>query len=140
MSNNASATPVGSTHPVSGATLLRRLTFWTLLDSHEPTRNQAAGELEEWRHRDGRVVRSLTDGQQLKDAHRAVYLMDDGRTVAPWYVAGWSKENTITLTPFPVNVNEDGTPRLRADRPEPVDYSTWALGPRRAYHLKVREA
>lgn len=65
-----------------------------------------------------------------------MYLIDDGATVFVYYVAGWSHGDSITprilmLHPFPLSV---GT---RPDNGRPIDMSTWMLGPRRAYHLKV---
>lgn len=75
----------------------------------------------------------------LRDATRAVYLMDDGTTVAPYYVAGYHQDHQyVIIHPFPVNVNADGTPRMRADRDEQVNHDMWQLGPRRAYHVKLR--
>lgn len=77
------------------------------------------------------------EGSEWLDCHRAVYLIDDGATVTPLYVAGWhdaadGKIDRLFLQPFPVN--PDG--RTRPDG-RVIDYSTWQLGPRRCYHVKV---
>lgn len=76
----------------------------------------------------------IIDGNGIRDAYKAVYLLDDGLTVRAHYVAGW-QPNTgkVYLHPFPVN--PDG--RTRPDG-RVIDYSTWALGPRRCYHVKVQ--
>lgn len=80
----------------------------------------------------------LDHAYHLRDATKAIWLMDDGRTVQPFYVASWHEEHQhIILHPFPVKVNDDGTPRLRANDGRPVDFSNWQLGPRRAYHVKL---
>lgn len=86
------------------------------------------------------------------DAFSAVFLLDDGKTVEPRYVGGYWIDNDnesddvrayhsfkreVILSRFPVNVNADGTPILRADDKRPVDFSTWAIGPRTCYHLKT---
>ncbi len=71
----------------------------------------------------------------------STFIMDDGQNVVPWYVAGWHPERQyILLHRFPTNLDEHGDPILRADDQRPVDYSTWMLGPRRAYHVKLKEA
>ena len=103
------------------------------LDNHEPTRDFARifGEVYAANDTAPQTV-VLTPGADLKDAHRAVYLLDDGQTIRPHYVAGWNREDTtIYLHPFPTST---GT------RPDgrPVDMSNWFLGPRRAYHVKLR--
>jgi hypothetical protein len=114
----------------------------TALTNHEPvSRDFASGTL--YRYNAIDEVRGpgiiLEDASGLKDATNATYLVDDGRTVEAFYVTGWGPTDapdTIFLQPFPTNYNADGTPRLRADG-RPVDFSSWQLGPRRAYHLKV---
>ena len=80
----------------------------------------------------------IDDARQLRDYSHAVYLIDDGRTVRPYYVAAWHADHDYVIAhPFPTNFDADGTPRLRADDGRPVDHSSWQLGPRRAYHVKV---
>lgn len=75
----------------------------------------------------------------LRDATKAIYLMDDGHTVQPFYVAAWHPDGShVILHPFPTNWNADGTPHMRADRDEQVSFDNWQLGPRRAYHVKLR--
>lgn len=134
------------------------LQWSTALDNHEPIRGYAYGRAQ--RYSQGHV----TDGVvlwghgQLKDATRAFYLLDDGRTVRPYYVAGWLAEGTtwdennvarpgpnlhkadpdvyVVLHPFPVNYDAEGNRLMRPDG-RPVDHSYGLYGPRRAYHLKV---
>jgi hypothetical protein len=70
-----------------------------------------------------------------KDAHHAVYVLDFGDRVEVRYVSGWQpKGNLIYLQPFPLSV---GT---RPDNGRPIDMSTWMHKPRRAFHLKLKEA
>lgn len=116
---------------------------WTCAtDNYEPPRSYAHGE--GWYYDGetrgpGRSAIVLEAAMALKDATKALYLIDDGITVRPFYVAGWHPDGVhVLLNELPVNVKADGTPRLRADNNRPVDFSNWMLGPRRAYHLKVR--
>ena len=134
--------PVGWVNPNTGARFVRVLHFTSVLDNYDPPRNTGRSLLEEWHHPDGLITYRLIGWGEERDATRAVYLLDDGHSVRPYYVAGWQNGDTsrIMLHPFPVNVNDDGTPRLRADDGRPVDYGNWVLGPRRAYHLKITEA
>lgn len=117
------------------------LSYWVNLDNYDPAREEGTGTLEPRPIPDDRTAYILTgDLLAEKDIHKGVFLLDNGSSVTCWYAGGWSiGMSRIYLYPFPVNVNDDGTPRLRADRPEQVDYASWALGPRRAYHLKIRE-
>lgn len=130
---------VGWVNPNTGVTFTRVRQFTCAMDNHEPPRRVSNGVLEEWRGPDGsfHCYRLVGWGDE-PEAYRAVYLIDDGRTVVPLYVAGFSQEHGhITLHTFPVNFNEDGTPIMRADRAEQVDHSMWMRGPVRAYHLKI---
>lgn len=69
----------------------------------------------------------------LKDSERALYVLDDGSVVVPVWVAGWPQEGSeLWAQPFPVN---DGS--VRPDNGREVDFASWFLSPRRAYHLKV---
>jgi hypothetical protein len=113
----------------------------TQLDNHEPPRSWASGSLWTYTREDrGGEGIVIADVSELKDAHQATYIIDDGRTVKVFYVAAWHPEmRHVILHRLPTNFNEDGTPILRADDKRPVDYSNWMLGPRRSYHLKVRE-
>lgn len=113
-------------------------TYTTALDNHEPVREEARGILEEWLWPDTGETTYRIPGGVAQFATRAVFLIDDGRSVQPLYITGWSgDQDCLFLGHFPVNVNPDGSPRMRADRAEQVDYSTWMLGPHRAYHLKI---
>lgn len=134
--------PVGWVNPDTGARYVRNVLFGCALDNYEPVpRRLGHSLLEEWRETDGTIVYRLIGWGEETDATRALYLIDDGRTVRPYFVASWTNGDTsrILLHPFPVNVKPDGTPRLRSDNGQPVDYGTWMLGPRRAYHLKITE-
>jgi hypothetical protein len=118
-------------------------TFSTALDNYTPARSEASGTIETWVWPDtGAVSYRIPDGvSTFKEVTRAVFLIDDGHTVMPLYVSGWSgTHDRVFLAPFPVNVDADGNPRLREDNGRPVDFRTWMLGPQRAYHLKISEA
>jgi hypothetical protein len=113
-----------------------RIHWSTVTDNHPTPRGYASGEADVYAADvDGTRPETITllGADALRDAHRAVYLVDDGATVRPFYVAGWSPDGaTIHLHPMPT---ADG--RIRPDNGRPVDFSSWVLGPRRAYHLKV---
>lgn len=77
-------------------------------------------------------VLTYPDGDAPRDATDAIYVWDDGSQVIALYVAGHSPDGAkVYLMPFPTN----GAPR--ADNGRPADFSTWILGPRRAFHVKV---
>lgn len=113
------------------------------LDNYEPTRNYGHGRL--WKY--GRIDDTRGPGIILDPTGtplgpNMLVLVDDGATVTPYYVSGWGPTdapNLIFLSPFPTNVDETGAPILRANDGRPVDFSSWALGPTKCFHLKVRE-
>lgn len=110
------------------------------LDNYEPCpRRQTSGELFAAIGHNGPIV-VVVGIDELRDATSALYLIDDGRTVRPMYVAAWHpNEDHLILHDFPTNYDENGTRRTRPDG-RPVDFGMWQLGPRRTYHLKVRAA
>jgi hypothetical protein len=129
------------------------------LDAHEPTRDYGYGHGVQTDNAQGDtpvLVIWRTDfgpvGSKRHDSlHRDLFLVDDGHTITPMYVGCWStrdeSDDSLSLYPFPVNFQPDGTPRMTGDGvrnangnpSHPVDFGTWMLGPRRAWHLKVRE-
>ena len=115
------------------------------MDNHEPPRSEARGVVETWTWPDtGEESYRIPGGVSLfiGKSPRALFLLDDGRTVRPMCTSGWSGMNDrLFLAPVPVDFHPDGTPRMRADRPDrQVDYSTWLMGPATAYHLKLKGA
>lgn len=115
--------------------------WWCNLDNHEPPRATASGTL--WTYVTNTFEHGIVidDHTVLRDARSSMFAVDDGRDVRPYFVAGsggLEGQTHMMLHRFPTNVHDDGTPRLRVDDHRPVDYSNWALGPRRCYHLKVR--
>ena len=116
------------------------MTLWrysAALDNHEPVRSTAYGSFERTIHPVNGTDTIVLDAaaSALKDATSALWLIDDGETVQPFYVAGWNpRDPGVILNPMPTN---PGNRTMRADGRGPVSYATWALGPRRAYHLKV---
>jgi hypothetical protein len=126
-------------------TPMRPFKFTVALDDREFNRNEGFGEGEMY------DTETVINCVQIHDPHieifkyplKSIYLLDDSRTVTPYYVAGWSidvaKEvsgvgkGSIRLHPFPTN--PDG--KTRPDNGRVINYDTWMLGPRRSYHLKV---
>lgn len=133
--------PVGWVNPNTGARYVRNVQFRSALDNYEPVpRNVGRSLLEEWHETDGTIRYVLVGWGSERDANGSVYLVDDGRTVRPFYVAGWSQDrDRIMLHPFPTNYDPDGKHLVRADDGRPIDFGNWMLGPRRAYHLKIME-
>lgn len=111
-----------------------RYRFFALLDNYNVTRDHASGEFERVAHPVTGTDTITLPGDGFSDHLNAIYLIDDGESVTPFYVAGWNREAShVFLNPFPTN------PGGTVKRPDgrTVDYSAWLLGPRRAYHLKV---
>jgi hypothetical protein len=89
-------------------------------------------------------------GNLISAGPHAVALFDYGNAVHPYYVAGWNPRETdkqrdpalhgtataktVMWHPFPTAQPGEMT---HHKPPRPLDYSTWQLGPRRAYHFKV---
>lgn len=112
---------------------VRRSGKWVTYDRF--SRVTASGTVTEFTYTATQPVTfELVGVRPLKDNERSLYVLDDGTEVVPAYVAGWPKDaqDTVWAQPFPVN---DG--RIRPDNGREVDFSTWALAPRRAYHFKV---
>lgn len=113
-------------------------TVTTHLDNHEPPRRSAALVMHRFVGHSGDTEYMIESGVDLLDTHCG-FLLDDGYSVIPLYVAGWHSEHKYILAhKFPLDFNPTTRePNLRADNGRPVDHSTWILGPRRYYHLKV---
>lgn len=141
------------------------------LDNHEPTR--AHGYVDCYRYSTATVsdafivcVRDAVgssfapdDGGMptLKHATRAVYLMDTGDAVKPYYVAAWPPGDIeyVIAHPFPttedfcsecgieMTVQLEGCDacfdRKRKNGFRPFTHESWSLGPRTAYHVKLRK-
>lgn len=125
------------------ATVVR---FRAAMDNHEPVpRREVYGYGVRYVRADGQrgVTLWRTDFGPVasKRAHKALFLIDDGRTIEPHYVAGYGPDSdpeTLFVHPFPTNFNGDGSPRMREGDPSRrVDYSAWMVGPAIAYHLKI---
>ena len=126
----------------------REFSYSAAFDNYEPTRNWTNGIGWEYDRVDadresGIILDNPFGSFGFEGATKSIFLIDDGHTVRPFYVAGYHRglvgrdgPHTI-LHPFPTNFHDDGTPKLRADDGRPVDHSSWMLGPRRAYHLKI---
>ena len=110
----------------------------TSLDNYEPTRSEAVGFGLEIDSPTTRIQAVVLIDPEIPEPEKALYLLDDGKNVKPYYVAAWkntpgahSRVHEVILHPFPVS---DGS--VRPDG-RPVDFSTWMLGPRKTYHLKI---
>jgi len=101
------------------------------MDNYDPPRETRALSATVYAATDVHPETVALDASSLRDSTRAVYLLDDGATVRPHYVAGWDKAGMLWLQPFPLS---QGT---RPDNGRPVDMSSWAIGPRRCYHVKI---
>lgn len=112
--------------------------FTVAMDAYEPTRRYEYGVIEKWVNPEGITRFRIPNATDLfRDAHRALYLLDDGNTVVPHYVCGWNSTTdptTIWIEPLPTNPEgkTDNSGRV-------IDYRDWALGPLRAYHLKLSD-
>lgn len=106
--------------------------YWAPLDNYPVTRATAHGDAWRFVHPTTGAHGVILDGRaQFRDGWQSVYLIDDGRTVAPHYVAAFHNDHDhLILHAFPVN---GGT------RPDgrPADFRSWAVGPSRVYHLKI---
>lgn len=116
------------------------VTWRTRCDNRDPSRVTDSGYAVRYDRKNtpGQPGFRFWPGPNVRDAGESIFIVDDGITVVPHYVAGWSdKRGELILYPFPTN--PDG--QTRADRPGGViDYSMWALGPTRCYHLKISTA
>lgn len=137
--------PVGWTGP-TGVMVVRHLRAVATLDRYEPPRNYGHVMIEEMHwppSDDGYVGAELTIINGLstfRHARQAVWLVDGGRTVRPYYTVTYHEtDDCVSLGSFPTHFSADGTRRIRPDNGRPVDMSNWMLGPRTAYHLKITE-
>lgn len=109
-----------------------QLQFETRLDNHEPPREYTRLRAHSYIDNLGRPAIVLEVDDLLREPERAVYLVEDVLGIEPYYVAAYA-------------------PRLPCDAPTPARKegepfwvilhamhraAHWALGPRRAYHLK----
>lgn len=88
--------------------------------------------------------------REWKGAESAFYIVDDGKSARPLFVAGYRTDQSpggrfrddypeqVHLHAFPLDYGPDGERRLRTDTGRPVDYSRYMLSSRRAYHVKMR--
>jgi hypothetical protein len=108
--------------------------FIAAADNYEPCpRNYLRGTLTTSQGYDSRSA-IVTFENAPDDARKAVYILDFGNRVEVQYVSGWAMNGSaIYLQPFPLSKGTlwDG---------RPIDMSGWMIGPRRAFHLKLKEA
>lgn len=123
------------TNPQNTRHIARTFDYYVALDNYEPVpRTDAYGTATVWEDSEDPDYLAIVLGPDLSwfdRAYRGIFLIDDGKTIEPFYAAAWHPEKRdIIIHRFPTNyTREDG----RA-----IDFGTWALGPRLAFHLKVR--
>jgi hypothetical protein len=125
----------------------RIVRYTVALDNYEPVpRRTETGDLVEYDDN------SETSGQPryfrtlagTSFAEQSVYIIDDGRVARPYYGGSFNlgkpsplypegREPVELLYPFPVNPGG----RRRPDNGREIDFTTWMLGPRKCYHLKI---
>jgi hypothetical protein len=128
----------------------RYVDYTTALDNHEPVpRKVEAARLVEF------DTDSEVSGQPwyMRGTDRSaippgsIFLLDDGLTCRPYWGGSRGEGEPSPLYPegrepieilYPFPVNPEGKTR---DDGRVIDYDSWCLGPRKAYHLKItREA
>ncbi len=110
--------------------------FWSgPMDNFVPARKTAHGYAVIGPGVDGTLTMSLRTRGMVRDGHRAVYVVDDGKTAIPMYAGSYNRKgepDQVTLKGFAVN--PDGR---RDDRGRVVDNANWWVGPTRFYHIKI---
>lgn len=121
---------------------LDQFTVWGALDNYNPHRLHFRGTMEVFKSHDGTSQKiwvlhaDTTIMDKVENGSPPIFLLDDGETIIPLYVTGWKSDTReIYLRPIPTNPNGDKLDH----RGEPIDYGTWKLGPRVAYHLKLQD-
>ena len=131
----------------------RFVSYMTALDNYEPVpRVIEHGLLVEYDD-PGEISgqpRYMRANERSSIARGSVFLLDDGKTVRPYYGGGFHLgtasplypegcEPHEILYPFPCNPHGATRPdRVLPDREQVIDYSGLLIGPRKAYLLKIR--
>lgn len=125
MSDRQEIRPVGWTGP-TGTVVEAHLRGWSPLDNHQPTRHHAHVDIERWRWPDRGdgfvgIELSIIGGlDKYRHGRRALWLVDDGETVTPYYTCGYHETGRyIGLKKYPVGLES---------------------GVMHTYYLRVREA
>ncbi len=116
------------------------------MDNYEPTREfESFYAVEHIQPASRQSVNGVKPGwtiygvDRISNPFRSNYILDFGTRIVVAHVAGWNLgyKDRVIVHPFPTasetDVMEDGSGR-------PLDYDTWQLGPRRAYHMKMTQA
>ncbi len=121
----------------------RLLRYRAPLDAHDSPRTMAYGLAVSYNAPDGtraiaihwRAFESLGK-RRLADLRRAVFIIDDGASAVPHYVAGWAPDGGyMYLHPYPTNPTGATRPDGRT-----IDYDGWFVSARTCYHLRVSAA
>jgi len=122
-------------YAAAGSSLTSAHTFHLALTNHEPWDKRYR---EAW----GVITFHATDtvqggaaiyGADWHDWHDSVYLLDDGESVRPYYVAAWRDAGTYDH-PQP---GEHRSHLILHPMPTGERHASWQLGPRRCYHVKL---
>ncbi len=122
----------------------RILRFRAPLDAYDTPRTVAHGYAVSYNTPDGgtRAIAihwgsfDAVGERRLSDLHRSVFIIDDGASAVPHYVAGWSPESgCMYLHPYPTNPTGATRPDGRT-----IDYDGWFVSARTCYHLRVSAA
>lgn len=128
--------------PLNRPTAILTRTFWTRLDNYEPIgREHYKGRISTWTtpQGNGEYQYVIEPGNPFYamcgDGPNPNFILDDGMELITCYVSGWQPSTgQVFIQPFPVNPDGNTRPDGRV-----IDYSTWSLGPRTTYHLKLHE-
>lgn len=104
----------------------------TMLDRHNPPRESSGDYGAAYVSKTGVDCVTIWPSE-IRNAHMCLYLLDNGATVTPHFVAGWDgadDDKRVLLQPFPT-ANHIGSEGL-------IDYNGWMMTPTRAYHVIVR--
>ena len=113
------------------------------LDNYEPVPRRAASFAVEvfGDHPSLKICSGLFNPIEIFGSN-AIFLLDDGYHVVPYYTVSYRiSRRDILIQKFPVNYEwypDSGYVAIpRDDNLRPVDFSSWQLGPRKCFHLKL---
>lgn len=124
--------------------ITKRFRYETAMDNHEPTREFASGYIGIWDDPEDSIETPTyvleNPNPWMEDSilpeNNIGFILDDGKQTMAMYVAGYNPDHgTIFLHPLPTNPDH----RTRPDNGREIDYSSWMLGPRKTYHLKISD-
>lgn len=127
-----------------GNKILKKFTYIVAMDNYEPTREFSSGSIGLWGDPENPGTEATyvlenpnpwMEDSMLPESNIG-FILDNGKESIPTYVAGFNPNHgTMFLKPIPVNPEN----RTRPDNGRVIDFSTWMLGPRKTYHLKISD-